>query len=392
MQAITQFIEIPELKLCSGKSLKDIKVAFESLGNLSPEKDNAVLVFHALSGSAHISGENNEFGKHCKYWISENHVGWWNDFVGNSLLVDSGKNFVVCMNILGGCYGTTGPGSIDKKTGRPFASNFPEIEVEDMARLQKLVLEKLGIERLKAVIGSSLGGYLALEFAMLFGDSVQKVVLIGSAAKTSNLNTLHNLEQIFAIENDPNYNKGEYYEGKHPDNGLMLARMIAVKTYLDIDTIAERARSETVSPSDYVYNYNLSTPVESYMFHQAKKFVKRFDANSYLAITKAIQKFNLFQKYGNGSLENAFSKLSKQLQFLVVSIDSDVCFFTEEQEALFNALQANNIECEFELVHSNKGHDSFLLEPEKYSFLKEFLERECKAIEEIKAKAQVQLE
>lgn len=354
-----------------------IFVAFETLGELSPARDNAILIFHALSGSAHISGHNAEFSKQCSFWTSENHTGWWNGFVGEGKLVDTSKNFVICMNILGGCYGTTGPSSTNPETGKAYGSSFPEIQIEDMVRLQHAVLEKLGIQGLKAVIGSSMGGYLALEYCLLFGESVRKAVIIGSAASTSSLNKLHNLEQIIAIENDPNFSRGDYY-GKEarPDKGLMLARMIGGKRYVDIDTINERAKKEVMLPGDYIYDYKLQHHVESYIFHQAKSFVKRFDANSYLLIVKAMQSFDLAKKYGRGSLDAAFSAMPKDIEFLIVSIDSDVCYFTEEQDALVNALQANCVTVLFELVHSVKGHDSFLLEPERYYFLKGFLESE----------------
>jgi len=374
-QTIAQFLEFEEFKLANGKKLEKIQVAFETYGKLNEQKDNAILVFHALSGSAHLAGYNKDFEKECGFWTEENYRGWWDEFVGNSKLIDTEKHFVICQNILGGCYGTTGPASTNPKTGMPYGSLFPELEAEDIARLQKLVLERLGIEKLKAVIGSSLGGYLALEFAMLFGKQVEKVLIIGSAAKTSNLNTLHNLEQIFAIENDPNYHDGDYYKNETPWKGLMLARMIAVKTYLDIDAITERAREEAVLPNDYFYNYKVANPIESYLFHQGKKFVKRFDANTYLSIVKALQKFNIPKKYGNESLAKAFERLKDwNIEFLIVSIDSDVCFYTEEQEELVKALNSNGIKYRFELVNSKKGHDSFLLEPEKYHFIKEFLE------------------
>ena len=374
MQTATSVIEIEEFPLSSGKRLEKISIAFETVGRLSEKKDNAVLVFHALSGSAHIAGINEEFSKECAFWTEENITGWWDGFVGNGKLIDSKENFVICMNILGGCYGTTGPSSTSPKTGKPYGSSFPEISIEDMARLQERVLERLGVEKLKAVIGSSMGGYIALEFCMLFGERVKKAIIIGSAASTSSLNKLHNLEQIIAIENDPNFNNGDYYGVQKPDKGLMLARMIGGKRYVDIDTINERAKKEVVLPSDYIYGYKLQHHVESYIFHQGKNFVKRFDANSYLLIVKAMQSFDLARKYGQGSLESAFSKMPKGIEFLIVSIDSDVCYFTEEQDALVNALQANGVSCTFELVHSVKGHDSFLLEPERYYFLKDFLE------------------
>ncbi len=375
MNTTTSFTELAEFALSNGKKLSSVKVAYETYGKLNKEKSNTILVFHALSGSQHIAGTNKGFGKQNRFWTEENHTGWWNGFVGKKKLVDTEKFFVICMNILGGCYGTTGPSTKNPKTGKPYGSSFPQIETEDMARLQKKCLEKMGIKKLHAVIGGSLGGMLALEFAILFPKQAKKIVVIGSSAKTSSLNTLHNIEQIFAIENDPNYKMGDYYSQEKPDKGLMLARIVAVKTYLDIATIAKRAKKETILPSDYFYNYRLSTPLESYMFHQGQKFVKRFDANTHITILRAMQKYDIPKKYGKGSLEKALSNLEKSTEFLVVSIDSDVCFYPEEQKQIAQALRKNGIDCDSETVHSEKGHDSFLIEPEKYPFIKSFLER-----------------
>jgi len=370
-------IELPEFRLSSGKKLKNVIVAYQTHGTLNQEKDNAVLVFHALSGSAHIAGSNNSFAGQNPFWTDDCHRGWWADFVGKGKIIDTEKNFVICQNILGGCYGTTGPSSINPGTNLPYGSSFPDIEIDDIVRLQKTVLEKLGIKKLKCVIGSSMGGYTVLEYILHYGEDVQKAVIVGSAAKTSSLNKLMGFEQIIAIENDPHFNRGNYYGLTTPDKGLMLARMIAAKTYVDIETIALRAKEEIVLPDDYLYDYKLKHNLESYVFHQVQKFVRRFDANTYLKIVKSIQNFDFAKKYGNGVLSNAFSKLRQnETQYLVVTIDSDVCFFPEEQAELVSALRWNALECLHIVVNSKKGHDSFLIEPEKYGFIKEFLDNE----------------
>ncbi|PIN85737.1 MAG: homoserine O-acetyltransferase [Candidatus Diapherotrites archaeon CG11_big_fil_rev_8_21_14_0_20_37_9] len=369
----TKIIEIENFKLENGRTLKNVQIAYETAGTLNPEKNNAILIFHALSGSAHITGLNKNFKN--KFWQDDCHTGWWDSFVGPKKIIDTEKHFVICQNVLGGCYGTTGPSSINPRTGKEYGKTFPEISVGDMARLQKLTLEKIGINELNAIIGASLGGYIAQEYIMQFGYSVKKAAIVASSSKTSALNKLHGLEQILAIENDPQFFSGNYYGQGKPHKGLMLARMIAHKSYVDIDTIINRAKEETILPDDYFYNYRLMHHIESYMFHQGKKFVKRFDANTYLLITKAIQHFDIAKKYGNGSLEKAFAKSNAtNPEYLIASINSDVCFYPEEQKAMVQALEKAGKTPQYFTVDSDKGHDSFLLEQEKYGFLKEFLE------------------
>ena len=374
-----QFVELPEFILSSGAQLKNVRVAYQTHGALNEKKDNAILVFHALSGSAHISGFNQSFSKQSPFWMDDCHKGWWDDFVGEGKVIDTTKNFVICQNVLGGCYGTTGPSSVNPETGKPYGSSFPDIEVGDIVLLQKKVLEVLGIEKLKCVIGSSMGGCNALEFLMHYGASVEKAVLVGCAARTSSLNKLLGFEQIVAIENDPSFNGGDYYGKAAPDKGLMLARMIAGKTYVDIETVALRAKEELILPDDYFYDYRLRHNIESYMFHQVQKFVRRFDANTYLKIVKAIQNFDLAKKYGNGVVANALSGLRQNsTRYLVVTIDSDICYYPQEQAELVSGLRWNALPCLHKIVNSNKGHDSFLIEPEKYGFVNDFLENEKK--------------
>lgn len=373
-----KFINVPEFELESGEKLFNIKVAYQTHGKLNGKKDNAILVFHALSGSAHIAGENKSFSKQNQFWTEDNYSGWWDSFVGEGKIVDTHKYFVICQNVLGGCYGTTGPSSVNSATNRPYGSEFSDLEISDMVRLQKIVLDKLEVNKLYCVIGSSLGGFMALEYCFLFGETVEKVVAVCCSAKISNLTKLQGFEQIIAIENDSNYNGGDYYSLDAPDKGLMLARIIAAKTYVDIDTIAERARKETTLPNDYFYDYRFRHNIESYVFHQGQKFVKRFDANSYLKIVKAIQGFDLAKKFGDGSLKKSFEKLkNNNTSYLVASISTDYCYYPEEQEAIFEAMRVNGLNCRYELVDSMKGHDSFLLEPEKYFFIKNFLEKEA---------------
>ncbi|MCR4368383.1 MAG: homoserine O-acetyltransferase [archaeon] len=374
-----RIIHVGDFSLENKKTLSNVEVAVQTHGTLNANGDNAVLVFHALSGSAHIAGFNSEFSKTSKFWSNECRIGWWDNFVGQGKTIDTQKKFVICQNLLGGCYGTTGPCSKNPATKKPYGSSFPDFSLKDAARLQKIVLEKIGVKKLDCIIGSSLGGHVALEFALEYPDFAKKAILIGTSARITFLNRLHCLEQIFAIENDPNYCNGDYYLAEPPTKGLALARMIAHKTYVDIDAIAERARKETVLPNDYFYNYKISHFIESYMYHQGKKFTERFDANTYLAFLKAILSFDPVKSKG-GPGQKIFSGLCK-MDFLVVSISSDVCYYPEEQEELASQLRGAGVRCDHLAVDSGKGHDSFLLEPEKYGFINDFLEQKEFAIE-----------
>jgi homoserine O-acetyltransferase len=376
-QKATQYLKLKtegKYLLESGESLPEVTLAYETFGRLNYDKSNAILIFHALSGSSHVAGVNK--GEGIPYWTEDNMVGWWDSFIGSGKIIDTDKFFVICSNCLGGCYGSTGPSTINPVIGNKYGGKFPQISIGDMAKAQKRLVDELGIKKLFAVIGGSMGGEEALEFSILYPAIVEKVMLIGSCAYTSRLNKVLNFEQIFAIEEDPNFNHGDYYDSKSPEKGLCLARMIAHKTYVDIVKIDERAKNEIVQKEDDLKLYRLKHKIESYMLHQGKKFVKRFDANTYLRILQAMQDFDLRKKYGNGDLVEAFKKLNTNpsIQFLVVTITSDVAFFPEEQEEMVRAFNIAGVRNKYQIVDSDKGHDSFLVETEKYGFIKEFLE------------------
>lgn len=367
----TQTIQLEKFITEKGYIFEKAEAAVKTAGKLNEKGDNAILLFHAFSGSANFSGLEEKPKWKTEYWNKANYQGWWDSFVGKGKTIDTEKFYVICTNILGGCYGTTGPSSINPNTGSRYGSDFPEISTKDMVLFQKKILDKMGIDKLKAVIGGSLGGMLALEFATLYSEKVEKIASLASAPKISALNKIEFFEQIIAIENDPNFNSGNYYGVNQPKLGLMLARIIASKRYVDIYAIQKRAKKETILPTDYFYNYKLRNNIESYMFHQGAKFVKRFDANTYLTYLKAMQKFDLAKKYGNGKLEKA---LPSKPEYYIASINSDVCYYSEEQEEIKKALEANEAKVVFDEIHSEKGHDSFLLEANKYSKLMEFLE------------------
>lgn len=353
--------------LSKGGSLKEVEIAYETWGSLNSDKSNVVLVFHALSGSQHAAGLNTSVDGIEDLWTEEMHVGWWSEFIGSGLAIDTDKYFVICMNYLGGCYGSTGPASINPDTGKPYGADFPEISVSDIVESQKMVLESLGVSKLHGLVGASVGGLCALNFACRYPDFCNQVMIIGSGCEVSTLQRLHNLEQIRAIEADELYAAGNYYGGEGPWRGLSLARMIAHKTYISLQTLTRRANRDVVNPEVVEPGiYQVSHPVESYMRHHCLKFVKRFDANTYLRIATAWQSFDLLTDTGAKSYKDVFSKC-KGLRFSVFSIDSDVCFYPGEQAELVARLKEADVDCKHITVHSEKGHDAFLLEPDLFA-------------------------
>ncbi len=373
----TQFLQFatPEqpFKLLGGESLKDAVLAYETYGKLNEDRSNAVLVFHALSGSQHAAGMTAAVDGVGDRWTDECQVGWWNDFIGPDKAIDTDSFFVICCNYLGGCYGSTGPGSTNPETGRPYGASFPRISFADIVRSQVRLLDSLGIKKLHGVVGASLGGSLAQSLATRYPDRVGRVVLIATNSAVTPLQRIHNFEQVFAIENDPLFNGGDYDPSKPPNRGLAVARMIGHKTYVSLVAMQERARDEIVSQSDNLAWYQLTSTLESYMLHQAQKFTKRFDANTYLRIISAWQQFDLAAEALCESIDEAFVRCRNQ-KFLIFSIDSDVCFYPEEQAQLADQLKNAGADATRITVHSDKGHDAFLLEPVLFQpYLRAFL-------------------
>jgi homoserine O-acetyltransferase len=351
--------------LRGGGTLGSIDVAYETYGTLDDRRDNAVLLFHALTGSQHASGVTTSVPEAGGRWTDEMHLGWWDDFIGPGKALDTDELFVICANYLGGCYGSTGPASIDPATGEPYGSAFPAVTFADMVDVQVELVRHLGIDRLRAVVGGSVGGFMALSLATRYPDMVEFVIPIASGLRVTELQTLHNFEQITAIAGDPRFDGGDYYDGMPPTDGLALARMIGHKTFVSLDALAERARSE-VADDDGPGSYRMTSNLESYMWHQGTKFVERFDANSYLTIMKAWQTFDLLDDAGAASFDELFSR-SGEHRYMVFSIDSDVCFYPEEQRLLVDVVKQAGVPVRRITVHSDKGHDSFLLEPELFA-------------------------
>jgi homoserine O-acetyltransferase len=370
MDAIeTQFFHYAErFELQSGDSLPGFTLAYECYGTLNSERDNAILVFHALSGSQHAAGFCASVPAVGERWTDDVQTGWWDEYIGHGRVLDTNKYFVICANYLGGCYGSTGPSSPHPDDKKPWGSRFPHVSTSDVMRSQVLLLDHLGIERLHAVIGSSIGGLMALSLATRHPQRVKLVVLIASGLATTVLTRLILFEQILAIENDPHFNAGNYYGGQPPVYGLALARMISHKTFVHLDTIEQRARGEVKQPNDQLSWYKLRDNVESYILHQGKKFVTRFDANTYLRICEMWSSFDALRDSGLPTWHELFKPCCENGQhFLVFTIDSDFCFYPEEQAAIVNRLRAARVSCMYLTVHSDKGHDSFLLEPELYT-------------------------
>ncbi|TVS07334.1 MAG: homoserine O-acetyltransferase [Cyanobium sp. PLM2.Bin73] len=360
-----RFAEEAPMRLRAGGAIGPVDVAFQTWGILSQAADNAVLVFHAMTGSQNAAGTNEPLPHVEDFWTEECREGWWSDFIGPGLAIDTEKYFVVCANYLGGCYGSTGPCSPDPVTGKPYGSRFPDIRVPDLVDAQMALVDHLGIDRLHAVVGASVGGMMAVSLATRYPKRVRIVVPIGSGMEISPLQRILNLEQALAIEMDPHFSGGDYYDSRHPEKGLALARMIAHKTFVSLSALLERARGEVLHQGNDLSWYRLNHTLESYMLHQGGKFVRRFDANSYLRILDAWQNLDLLGDAGASDYTDLFSRCQDQ-RMLIFTIDSDVSFYPEEQERLSMALKSAGVRHLRITVHSDKGHDSFLLEPELF--------------------------
>jgi homoserine O-acetyltransferase len=352
--------------LREGGRLDHVRIAYETWGTPNAGKSNVILLFHALSGSQHAAGLNATGTG--DFWQPEIHEGWWDNFIGPGRGIDTDHYHVICLNYLGGCYGSTGPSSPDPSTGTAFGSRFPHVSVSDQVQIAARLLDHFGIGQLHAVVGPSVGGLCALTFANLFPERVRNIIAIGSGFKTTVLNRLILFEQILAIENDPYFNGGDYYDNGHPNLGLALARMISHKTFVHLDAFERRARRDVVKQSDTLAWYEVRDQFQSYMLHQGQKFVKRFDANTYLRISDMWSRYDAVRE---GDAEDPGDLLKRSHKaghkFLIFSIDSDFCFYPEEQGELVTHLEMAKVDCVHVTTHSDKGHDSFLIEPELYA-------------------------
>jgi homoserine O-acetyltransferase len=369
-QFATLFDPPHPLVLASGKELGPITVAYETYGQLSPERDNAIFICHALTGDAHAAG-----------WHSPEHrkPGWWDNFIGPGKGLDTDEYFIICANILGGCQGTTGPSCVNPRSGQRYCSEFPVITIGDIVQVHSALVKSLGIEKLLAAIGGSLGGMQVLEWAARFPEQVQSSIVLASAANLSAQGIAFNTVGRRAILADPNFLIGNYYDHHEgPQYGLALARMLAHITYLSEASIEMKFGRRLQHSDTFAYDLLRETEfqIESYLHYQGRQFVERFDANSYLHLTKAMDYFHLAQGYG--SITKALGKTEGR--FLVVSYTTDWLFPTIQSREIVSALLNSGRDVSFMELESPYGHDAFLIEETTLSavvnpFLKRTRER-----------------
>lgn len=353
------FAEPPD-KMCleSGARLGPVTMAYETYGTLDRKRSNAVLICHALSGDSHAAGY---------YSKDDPKPGWWDIMVGPGKGIDTDRYFVICSNILGSCMGTTGPSSINPETNRPYGRNFPMVTIGDTVKAQKALIDYLGIDKVLCVIGGSIGGMQVLEWCVRYPEAVVSGVPLASTTRHSALAIAFNEVARQAIMSDPNWNKGDYYLGPRPDHGLAVARMIGHITYLSDAAMRHKFGRRLQKRTDFSFNFGADFEVESYLRYQGTKFVERFDANSFLYITKAGDYFDLATQHDSGSVVKAFSKT--RAKFLVVSFTSDWLYPTYQSKAMVQDIKKNGLDVSFCEIEAEWGHDAFLLPSERLSSL-----------------------
>ncbi|KXA94976.1 homoserine O-acetyltransferase [candidate division MSBL1 archaeon SCGC-AAA259E19] len=339
-----------KIELESGKKFGPIDIVYESYGELNEEKSNAILVCHALTGDAHAAG----------WHEGDKKPGWWENVIGPGKTLDTEKYFVLCSNVLGGCRGTTGPSSINPETGEPYGLDFPVITVSDMVKVQKILIEHLGIEKLLAVTGGSLGGMQALQWAVSYPDSVRFSIPIATAARSSPQQIAFNEVRRRAVMSDPKWNEGNYYGDEPPRDGLSLARMIGHITFLSDESMRQKFGRRLQDSKEYSFDFSPDFEVESYLHYKGGTFVERFDANSYLYITRAVDYFDLTHE-GERTLAEAMEEVESK--FLVIAISSDWLYPPYQSKEIVRALKTNDADVTYSEIKSSYGHDAFLLEP-----------------------------
>ncbi|HQA21457.1 MAG TPA: homoserine O-acetyltransferase [Methanomassiliicoccaceae archaeon] len=360
--SVTKYLDIQEpLELESGAKIGPLRIAYETYGRLNKDRSNAILVCHPLSGDAHAAG----------FHDGESRPGWWDIAIGPGKGFDTTKFFVICSNVLGGCKGTTGPSSIDPATGRPYGTSFPVVTIKDMVNAQKMLVDRLGITQLFAVAGGSMGGMQALQWAVSYPEMMRKAVVIASTAYSTPQQIAFNAVGRKAIISDPAWNKGDYYGRRPPSDGLSLARMVGHITYLSDESMLHKFGRNLQGKETVGFDFSTDFQVESYLNHQGDSFIKRFDPNSYLYITKAIDYFDLNVR---GSLITGLSGVKAEV--LVIGISSDWLYPPYQSQEIVTALRANGLKAFYGEIRSNYGHDAFLLEQGQLNYLlKSFLDQ-----------------
>jgi homoserine O-acetyltransferase len=349
------------LRLDSGARLAPLEIAYKTYGRLNADKSNAILVCHALTGDQHAASTHPVTGK----------PGWWDRVIGPGLPLDPDRYFIISTNVIGGCMGSTGPASIDPSTGQPYALTFPVITIADMVRAQAMLIETLGVESLFAVIGGSMGGMQVLQWAADYPDKLFSAVCVAAAPRHSAQNIAFHEVGRQAIMADPDWRGGDYLaQGVRPEKGLAVARMAAHITYLS-EAALQRKFGRELQRDGLSWGFDADFQVESYLRHQGTSFVDRFDANSYLYITRALDYFDLAGSHG-GLLAQAFAR-SRHVRFCVLSFSSDWLYSTAESRTIVRALNAAGCRASFAEIETDKGHDAFFLdEPQLDATLRGF--------------------
>ena len=350
----------------SGRTLGPVTLAYETYGTLDAQAGNAVLVLHALTGDSHAAGY---------YDSSDAKPGWWEIMIGPGKPIDTDRYFVVCANVIGGCMGSTGPSSVDPATGKPYGLTFPVITIGDMVQAQKRLIDHLGVKKLLCAIGGSMGGMQVLEWAVRYPDMVRSAVPLATTTKHSALAIAFNEVARQAIMADPKWNCGDYYGEETPGHGLAVARMIGHITYLSDEAMRQKFDRRLQDRCEISFAFEEADfQVESYLRYQGQKFVDRFDANSFLYVTKAADYFNLEAAHGEGSAVAAFAKA--RCRFLVASFSSDWLYPTYQSRAMVQAMKKNRLDVSFVEIEAKWGHDAFLLPNARLSgMIDRFLDR-----------------
>ncbi len=359
---VVRFPESDPLMMDAGVPVGPLQIAYQTYGTLNAAKSNAVLICHALTGDQHVANEHPVTGK----------SGWWETMVGPGKPIDTDRYFIICSNVIGGCMGTTGPASINPSTGLPYGLDLPVVTIKDMVRAQAKLVDYLGIDTLFCVAGGSMGGMQVLQWAALYPDRVFSAIPIAAAARHSSQNIAFHEVGRQAVMADPDWQAGRYYEnGLKPSKGLAVARMAAHITYMSDEALHRKFGRKLQDRSAPTFSFDADFQIESYLRHQGSSFVERFDANSYLYVTRAMDYFDLAADYG-GSLAQAFK--GTKTRFCVVSFTSDWLFPTSDSRAVVHALNAGGASVSFVEIETDKGHDAFLLDvPELLSTTRGFL-------------------
>jgi homoserine O-acetyltransferase/O-succinyltransferase len=356
------------LHLDAGAELAPLQIAYQTYGELNTDRTNAILICHALTGDQHVANANPVTGK----------AGWWESLIGPGKIIDTGKYFVICANVIGGCMGSTGPASINPATGKPYALDLPVVTIADMVRAQAMLIDALGIPSLFLVLGGSMGGMQVLEWAASYPDKVFAALPIATGARHSSQNIAFHEVGRQAVMADPEWREGRYIDaGTEPGKGLAVARMAAHITYLSETALHRKFGRNLQDRETKTFGFDADFQIESYLRHQGASFVDRFDANAYLYMTRAMDYFDIAAEHGN-VLANAFK--GTKTRFCVVSFTSDWLFPTSESRTIVHALNAAGASVSFVEIETDRGHDAFLLdEPELFAAISGFVRSAARA-------------